>query len=178
MKLYRTKISEIANGVIRKLNDDGHIEVSPDNRLESEMDLVAIMEEYLKRDRMLRETVRERMAALSIPYDAYPKIRRQLATEWNHPVGQNVERYLSNQFIESFFLSKFVDEVYSENRSIRNIILEILESFNVDEGELRDEAREQVKNIPENTVEYEIRFNQALRDVRVRHGLIEKSPFR
>ena len=173
MKLYRAKIPEISTNVIRILTDDGHIEVEATNRLEAETDLVAIMEEYLKRDRMLRETVRERMARLSIPYDSYSKIRREQAQEWNHPVGNKVEHYLARQFLESFFLSNFVDEVYSQDNVIRTRILELLQDFDVDEQALRDEAREKVRNIQENTVEYEIRFNQALKEVRKRHGLID-----
>ena len=70
-------------------------------------------------------------------------------------------------------LSRFVDEVYSEDSEIRRTILDLLKNFNVDEEALREEARNNIKNISENTVEYEIRFSQALREVKRRHGLIE-----
>ena len=173
MRLYKAKVAEIAQAIIQNLNDDGHIEVDNMNRSEAEADIVAIMTEYLNRDRRLRETVRERMAKFSIPYDQYSKIRSQIAQEWGHPVGNRVERYLSNQFIESFMISRFIDEVFSEDHVIRKGILEILKGFDVDEGALRDEAREQIKNVQENTVEYEIRFSQALKEIKRRHGLIE-----
>ena len=145
----------------------------PEARAEAEADLVAIMSEYLNRDRMLRETVRERMARRAIPYDEYPKIRSRIAQEWGHPIGSRIERYLANQFIESFMLSRFVEEVYSDDHTMRKSILEVLKVFSVDEEALREEARNAIKNISENTVEYEIRFTQALREVKRRHGLID-----
>ena len=55
MKLYRVKIAPIAHEVIQTLNDTGLIEVDPEKRAEAELDLVAIMEEYLRRDSALRE---------------------------------------------------------------------------------------------------------------------------
>jgi len=42
----------------------------------------------------------------------------------------------------------------------------------VDERGLRDEAREQIKNVSEGTVEYEMAFARALRSVKKRRGLI------
>ena len=173
MRLYKAKVPEIASALIQTLNDDGHIEVENANRTEAEADMVAIMHEYLNRDRLLRESVRERMSRFSIPYDQYSKIRSQIAQDWGHPIGNRVERYLSSQFIESFMISHFIEEVYSPDHVMRKSILEVLKSFDVDEGALRDEAREQVKNIAENTVEYEIRFAQALKEIKRRHGLID-----
>ena len=56
MKLYRLKIPEIAHATIESLCNDGDIEVTGENREEAELDLVSVMEEYLRRDWELRET--------------------------------------------------------------------------------------------------------------------------
>ena len=173
MRLYKAQVPEIARQVIQHLNDDGHIEVLPTSRIEAEADLVAIMTEYLNRDRNLREAVREKMARLSIPYDQYGRQRSQTAQEWGHPVGHRVEKYLAGQFVEGFMISRFVDEVFSDDHVIRKSILEVLKNFSVDENALRDEAKLKIKNIAENTVEYEIRLSQELREVKRRHGLID-----
>ena len=49
MKLYRVKIPVIAKAVIGDLAQSGMIDVDKDKRPEAELDLVAIMEEYLRR---------------------------------------------------------------------------------------------------------------------------------
>ena len=175
MKLYRSRIEGIAKKIIKQLTESEHIEVEASNRLEAVADLEAIMIEHIKREHRLRDAVRERMASLRIPYDEYGKTRSRIAKDWGHPLGSQIERYLSSQFVESFMVSPYIEEVYSDDHTMKRLIQEILKEFDVDEGALRDEAREKIKNISESSPEYEIRFEQALREVRVRHGLVSEN---
>ena len=85
MRLYRAKVPEIARKVIETLCNEGDIEVAVTNRSEAEQDLVAIMEEYLRRDWQLREKVREDMAQSGVGYENYGKMRGKLADRWGHP---------------------------------------------------------------------------------------------
>ena len=172
MRLYRSRIPDIARGVIAALCDENDIEVAVDNRDEAEQDLVAIMETFLRRDMDLREAVKDRMARLNMPYDQYGKTRGQIADEWAHPTGDRVEKYLARQFIENFMISRFVDEVWTEDRLLFRKTLEVIRSFHVDEHALREEAQAKVLNVREGTVEYEIALAEALREVKRRHGLI------
>ena len=171
MKLYRSRVEAIAKKVIKDLSEEGHIEVEASNRLEAIADLEAIMEQLLKREGALREAVRDRMATLRISYDEYGKTRARIAKDWGHPLGSQIERYLSSQFVESFMVSPYIEEVFSDDYTMKRIIQGILLEFDVDEHALREEARKLIKNVSENSPEYEIRFEQALREVRVRHGL-------
>ena len=77
MKLYRARIPAIANNVISELVNGGDIEVEPENHGEAELDLVSIMEEFLRRDFQLRERVKEQMSVANVGYDQYGKWRRQ-----------------------------------------------------------------------------------------------------
>ena len=90
MKLYRVKIPAIAHSVIESLCNEEAIDVAVENRAEAELDLVAIMEEYLRRDIALREQVREHMSSHEVPYDHYSKLRSQFAESWGHPTGEDV----------------------------------------------------------------------------------------
>ena len=173
MKLYRVKIGPIARDVIQTLNDTALIEVDPEKRQEAELDLVAIMEEYLRRDTALREAVRENMSAHNIPYEQYGKVRSKMAEEWGHPTGDDVERFLSRQMVENFMISHFVTEVFADDKEIFKKILQILVQNDVDEGALRAEAQERIQNIPEGTVDYELALNRAMKEVKKRHGLLQ-----
>lgn len=172
MKLYKVKIPTIARAVIETLCNEGAIEVDVENRQEAEKDLVAIMDEYIRRDAEMREAVKEHMAHANVPYDQFGKVRTQFSERWGLPSGDEVQRYLARQFIENFMISRFVDEVYAEDKEIYKRVREIVEGHDVDERALRQEAQDQIRNIAEGTVDYEIAMSKAMRDVKKRHGLL------
>jgi len=174
MRLYRTRIPMIANAVIERLCADGDLDVPVEDRPEAEQDLVAIMETFLKRDLDLRDAVKDQMSRRNIPYDNYSKVRGEIAETWAHPTGESVKKYLARQFVENFMISRFVQEVYAEDEPLFRKILEIIRSFDVDEKALREEAMSLVKNEVEGTVDYEIAFAQALKEIKRRHGLLPK----
>ena len=172
MKLYKVKIPTIAKSVIETLCNEGAIEVELENRAESEKDLVAIMEEYIRRDAEMREAVKEHMSQANVPYDQFGKVRTQFSERWGLPSGDEVQRFLARQFIENFMISRFVDEVYAEDKELYKRVREIVEGHDVDERALRQEAADQIRNISEGTVDYEIALSKAMRDVKKRHGLL------
>lgn len=172
MKLYRARIPDIAHAIIEGLCNGGDIEVEPENRSEAELDLVSVMEEYLRRDFQLRERVKEQMSHAQVGYDQYGRWRNRMAEEWNHPTGDGVSKYLARQFIENFMISRFVEEVYTEDGLLWRKTLDLLRAHDVDEEALREEARASIKNAREGTVDYEIALQKALREVKKRKGLI------
>ena len=172
MKLFRARIPAIAHAVVDRLSSDGDIEVALADREEAASDLVAIMESYLRRDNDLREAVREAMERKNIPYDQYGKVKGEIADNWGHPTGDDVDRYLARQFIENFMISKFVGEVYTDDRELYKKIIDTIKPFDVDERALRAEAEERIKNVREGSVERQDALNRALKEVKKRHGLI------
>ncbi|MED5370307.1 MAG: DUF507 family protein [Myxococcota bacterium] len=172
MKLYRARVPEIARHVIEELCNGGDIEVEPANRSEAELDLVSIMEEYLRRDYQLRDKVKEQMATVNASYDQYGKWRNRVAEEWNHPTGDAVEKFLARQFIENFMISRFVEEVFTDDGLLWRKTLDLIRTHDVDERAIREEARASIKNIKEGTVDFEVAMDKAVRDVKKRKGLI------
>jgi hypothetical protein len=172
MKLYRSKVAVIAAECLGKLAADGDIELESDHRADAEADLAAIMEDYLNRDNALRENIRDYMARRNLPYDQYGKVRTALAEENGHPLGDDVERYLARQFAEYLMISRWVGEVYADDKVIYKKLLGALKGHDVDEAGIRDEARSKIKNIREGTVEFEVAMEGAIREVKKRRGLI------
>ena len=171
MKLYRTRVPTIAHAVIERLVRDGDIEVGPEQRAEAEKDLVAIMEMFLRRDNDLREAVREQMEAHHVPYDQYGKVRGEVAESWGHPSGDDVDRFLARQIVENFMISPNVGEVFADDKDIYKKVLDTLKANDVDERQLRSEAEEMIKNVPEGSMGRADALSRALREVRKRHGL-------
>jgi hypothetical protein len=172
VKLYRAKIPAIAKDTLDILVTEGDIEIAPENREEAERDLVAIMEEYIRRDADFRTTIKDDMARRNTPYNEYGKVRTRLAEQMDHPLGDDVERFLTRQFIENLLISRFVDEVYSEDQVMHKKVIAVLRNHHVDEGEIRDAALGRIKNVREGTVDYEIELQKAVRDEKKRRGLL------
>jgi hypothetical protein len=172
MKLYRAKIPQIAKEVVEALIAAEDVEVLPANRGEAEKDLVAIMEEYRRRDFDLRNRVRDTMHDRKIPHGEYGRTRKRVAEEMEHPVGDDVERFLTRQFIENLMISPYIEEVYAEDAAMYKRVMEILRGHNVDENAIREEAADKVKNVASGTVDYEVALNKAVQEVKKRRGLI------
>jgi hypothetical protein len=172
MKLYRSKVPVIAAECIQRLVQDGDIEIEPERRADAEADLVAIMEDHLRRDNDLRDAIRDRMSRGGIPYDQYGKVRNELAEKRAHPTNDDIERYLARQFAEALMISPSIDEVFADDQVLYKKLLIVVRSHDVDEAGIRDEAAQKVKNVREGTVEYEIAFEAAVREVKKRKGLI------
>ncbi len=172
MKLYRTRIPGIAHAVLERLMNDGDVEIAPEDKEEAARDLVAIMEMYLRRDQDLREAVRDLMERKNMPYDQYGKARTEVAEQWGHPTGNDVDAFLSRQFIENFMISRFIGEVFTDDRTLFNKIRDVLRAHDVDERALRAEAEDKIKNIPEGSVERQDALQRAMKEVRKRHGLL------
>jgi hypothetical protein len=172
MKLYRAKVGMIAQECIARLLEDGDIELGEGKREAAEQDLVAIMEDYLRRDFELRERIKDHMADGEIPYGRFGKIRSEMAEENGHPIGDDVERYLVRQFVENLMISPSVEEVFEEDRVIYKKLMDVVKGHHVDEDALREEAKDKIKNVREGTVDYEIAMRNALRDVKKRRGLV------
>jgi len=174
MKLYLARVPTIASQIVESLIFDGSIEVIASNRFEAENDLSAIMEEFLRREKQIMRETKDTMSAFEIPYDRFSSQRSKLCKKKNHPTGKDIEKYLARQFIESFMISNFVDEVYATDEDMYKKILSILRSFHVDEAALREEAKSKITNITEGTVEYEMALRQAIVEVKRKKGLLSK----
>ena len=130
------------------------------------------MDEFSRRDSDFRNRIRDYMSNRRIPYNEYGQVRKRMAEQMAHPVGEDIERFLCRQFVENMMISRFVDEVYAEDQVIYRKLMDVLRSHDVDEREIREEAATKVTNVVEGTVDYEIALQNAMREVRKRRGLL------
>lgn len=172
MKLYKGKILVIAQEVVLSLTEKEMIEVLPEKRSEAEDDLKSIMTDYLRRERQLRSEIKDHMAEWKIPYDRMGEILREKSKEANHPLGDKIMPYLANQFLQMFMNSPSVEEVFSEDSEMKAEIFAVLKKHNIDERELREEAISKLKNLNEDSMEFQIQFPKALQEVRRKRGLL------
>lgn len=178
MKLYRAKVPEISLEIVKRLTENGNIEVDSSNRSEAEKDLIAIMENYLRENRRIQEDVRVYMEKNRIQHIEFGKHLARRAKQRNHPLGDQVEIFLANQFINIFFNSPFYDEVFVTDQELRKSLVDLLREFHVDEGMLHQITRQRLSNMNEDDAGYLIRYEQELKRIKIEHGLIRERPSR
>lgn len=164
MRLYAGKIPTIAGELIRKLKDDGDIELS--NPAEAQLDLEAVLKEYLRLDRELTEQAKDQLEKRRQGYDAFPKIKRDLAEKRGLGVGEESVGYIANQILEALMHSKFVDEVFADDVDMRKKIQASLRKHMQVDTEIDQEVRRRIKNLQEGTATWEIEYQRVMDQVK------------
>ncbi len=169
MRLFSSKIPHITEVMARTLIDAGDLEVS--NREEFKRDVESILKEYLRKDRELTEAAKDMLEARGLPYSDLYKLKRQLAEREEFAIGEESVNWISNQLVELFMRSQFVDEVFAEDTALRRTLKEILRRNMQADDDLDREVRKHLKHLDEGTSSFEIEYQKQLDLVKRRHGL-------
>lgn len=169
MRLYSARVPMIATEIVKTLADDQAIEVV--DRGEAELDVQAVLKEYLRLDREITEKAKDVLGKRGLPYEQFGKVKRSLAKEKNFGVGEEGLDWMTTQIIESFMSSPHVDEVYVEDGVLRKRMADILRKHMTVEDELDQEVRKRIKNLEEGTSTWEIEYGRVLDQLKRTRGL-------
>lgn len=169
MKLYAGKVDTIAAEVITKLTTDGDLEVADPH--EAQLDVAAVLKEYLRVDRELTERAKDILEIRGLPHGHLFRTKKQLADQKDFGLGEESLTWITNQMVETFMQSKNVDEVYAEDTVLRKKIKEIVRKHMAVEDDLDQEVRQRIKNLQEGTSAWELEYARVLDQVKQKHGL-------
>ena len=110
MRLYSGKIPTVGTDIVKSLVDAGDIVVT--DRGEAEMDVQAVLKEYLRVDREITEKAKDVLQKRNLPYEQFGKVKRALAGEKGFGLGDEGLDWMTNQMIESFMQSPHVEEIF------------------------------------------------------------------
>ena len=171
MRLYSGKIPAIAQEMIRKFRDEGDIEVAAANLPEAQLDVEAVLKEYLRMDRELTDKAKDTMEKRGLPYGQFARTKRIMAEERGFPLGDDVLLYLANQILEVFMHSKNVDEVFADDVDLRKKVQALLKKHMAIDEELDQEVRRRIKNLEEGTANWEIEYGKVMEQLKRKHKL-------
>jgi YD repeat-containing protein len=171
MRLYRSQIPRIAEDIIGLLVLDGDILVESEDRAEAEQDVRAIMDEYLRQESRVVQETREHMEELKITYDQFGKVKSRFAERRSHPTGDDGIRWIVGQVLEGFMMSRYIAEVFGDDRAMRKVMMTIFRKHLIDEADLDREVRARLKNMRPGTERWEIEYRRVMDEVRGKRGL-------
>ena len=169
MRLYTAKVPAISAEIVRALVDAQAIEV--DDSAEVELDVGAVLKEYIRVDRELTDKAKDVMERRALPYGQFGKIKRALADEKEFGLGEEALTWICNQLLETFMHSANVAEVYADDPTLRRVIKDVLKKHLAVDEELDAEVRQRIRNLEEGTATWELEYNRVMEQIKQKHGL-------
>lgn len=169
MRLYSGKIPLVGTEIVKSLVEAGDIEVT--DRAEAEMDVQAVLKEYLRLDREITEKAKDVLQKRNLPYEQFGKVKRALAGEKAFGLGEEGLDWMTTQMIESFMQSPHIEEIFVEDTVLRKRMTDILKKHMQVDEELDEEVRRRIKNLEEGTSTWEVEYGKVLDQIKRNRGL-------
>jgi hypothetical protein len=172
MKLYPKIIPSIARDVIATLMADGDVEVETMRVADAEMDMAAILKEYLASEERVNQATREALERRGYDHSRFNQVKREMADVRGFKMGDEGIDYIINQMIEFLLISRNVEEVFAEDHGIRKKIYQVFKKhLDVDE-DIDREARARLKHLSEGTQAWEVEYQKTVEQIRRNKGLL------
>lgn len=172
MRLYAKAVNNIARDIVKALMDDGDIEVPATRVHEAEQDLAAIMKQYLADEEQVNRAAREALERRGMDQSQYARVRREMAEQHGHRLGDEGIDYIIDQMLEFLLISRNIDEVYADDPTMRKKIYRILKKHLAVEEEIDREVRARLKHLQEGTTQWEVEYRKQVEQMKRLKGLI------
>ena len=171
MRLYSGKIAPISEEVVAILSSEGDIDVLPDEREEANLDVQAVLKEYLRTEREVGDEARDLLAKRGLDHTAFGRTKRKLAETRGFGLGENAIGWIADQILDMMMHSSHVEEVYSEDHEIRAKLAKILRRHMATDEDLDREVRRRIKNLQEGSDSWDIEYAKMEATLRRLQGL-------
>ena len=171
MKIFRKKISPIAEEIVNTLSRDEDIEILGSLHGTVVKDISQFLEGYVRAEQSLTEEARVVLDEQALPFNQINKVKALLAKERNFKLGDEAMEVLADKIIRYFFTEDSIDEVFSEDVTMRKKIFDIFRKHLEVEDDIDREVRARIKNIPETSRIFRIEYEKVLREVKRKRGL-------
>ena len=172
MRLYPKLVPIIAREIIQRLMLEGDVEVEPIRVADAELDMAAIMREYLANEERVNQATREALERRGYDFSKFNQVKREMADVRGFKLGEEGIEFLINQMLEFLLISRNIEEVFGDDNVMRPKILQVMKKHLDIDDEIDREARLRLKHLQEGTSAFEIEYQKVLEQIRRARGLI------
>ena len=172
MKLYPKIIPAIARDVIASLMGENDVEVETMRVADAEMDMAAILKEYLASEERVNQATREALERRGYDHSKFNTVKREMADVRGFKMGDEGIEFVIDQMIENLLISRNVEEVFTEDHVLRKKIFGIFKRHLDVDDEIDREARARLKHLQEGTSAFDIEYQKTVELLRRSRGLI------
>jgi hypothetical protein len=172
MRLYPKVIPTIAREVVQTLMQDGDVEVETMRIADAEMDMASVMKEYLAAEERVNAATREALERRGYDQSRFNQVKREMADVRGFKMGDEGIEYVIGQMMEQLLVSRNVEEVFSDDLSLRKKIFGIFQRHLDVDDEIDREARARLKHLQEGTTAWDVEYGKTIDLLRRSRGLI------
>ncbi len=169
MRLYSARIPKLAADMVKALIADNDIEA--DSAKEVEMDVEAVLSQYMRDEQAVSDRAKELVAQRSLPQTEFTRIKKLVADERKIKIGEDAIDYILDQLVEMLMHSANVSEVFVEDYVLRRKMREPLRKLASEEEELQAEVRSQLKHVKEGSSDWDVEYRRMMENIKRRKGL-------
>jgi hypothetical protein len=126
MRLYPKVIPVISRDALKLLMLHGDVEVEPLRVADVEMDLTAIVREYLTNEDRVNQATREALECRGFDYSKFNQVKREMADVRGFKMGDEGIQYIAEQMADFLLVNRNVEEVFASDDVLRQRILAVL----------------------------------------------------
>lgn len=172
MRLYAGKVQVIAKEIVSVLTRDSDIEVpDKDTQDELELDVQAVLKEYLRVEKELVEQAKDYLQQHGLSYSDFGKAMKAVSSNREFGSGEDSIGYLTAQIIGCFMCSSHVEEIYADDATLNKKMRQVLRKHMSQEEDVDREARARMRNIEEGSREWEVEFSRLRDEISKKKGL-------
>lgn len=172
MRLFPKVIPIISREVIAKLMADKDVEIEVSRINDAELDLAAIMREYLTAEEKVNQATREALERRGYDHSKFNQVKREMADVRGFKMGDDGIEDVINQMLEFLLISRNVEEVFSADNVMRLKIFDVMKKHLDVDDDIDREARSRLRHLQEGTSAFEIEYNKTVEQIRRARGLI------
>ncbi len=126
MRLFRGRVEDAANEILKGLGKAELVEVQQEQLEEVQKDIESVMFEYIRIEREIADRSKDIASRQGLDFGAAQRIRRNLAKDKRIGIEDETLDYVVRQIIEMLESSSHVDEVFGEDHELNRIVAPIL----------------------------------------------------
>jgi len=159
--------------IIKALVDAGEISVS--DRAEAELDVQAVLKEYLRLEREITDKAKDLLQKRNLPYEQFGRVkplpgqREELRTRRR---GTGVDDRTDHRVVHAIHALWMRSSPTTP--ACENAMVDILKKHMLVDDEIDAEVRRRIKNLEEGTATWEVEYQKALEQIKKNRRLDEK----
>ncbi len=171
MRLYRGKVTLIAEDIVTMLVADGDIEVAAEMVDEVQLDVEAVLNEYRRLDREIMEKAKDMIAARGLDYSHTTRVKRRLAEQQGFGIDDKAYDYIITQLLEVVLHTRNIEEVFADDNTMRRKMRDAIRKHAELDDDLDRQVKARIKNLQEGTGNYDIEYERVMGNLRRQKGL-------